>query len=130
MRRLAEAQRLRGRQAQSDGAASREETLRTRPEAAARAARRQGSNRYGAPTDMRKGFDGLYGMVREALGRDPLSGDLYLFVSRNRIRAKVLLWDGAVRLRQAAGARPLRLSVGQGRGRIGGAQRQRAAAVP
>lgn len=28
------------------------------------------------------------------LGRDPLSGDLYLFVSRNRIRAKVLHWDG------------------------------------
>ena len=30
----------------------------------------------------------------EELGRDRLSGDLYLFVSRNRIRAKVLLWDG------------------------------------
>ena len=49
---------------------------------------------YGAPVDMRKGFDGLYTLVKESLGRDPLSGDLYLFVSRNRIRAKVLLWDG------------------------------------
>ena len=49
---------------------------------------------YGGPVDMRKGFDGLYALVSEALGRDPLSGDLYLFVSRNRIRAKVLLWDG------------------------------------
>lgn len=49
---------------------------------------------YGAPVDMRKGFDGLYTLVQESLGRDPLSGDLYLFVSRNRIRAKVLLWDG------------------------------------
>lgn len=49
---------------------------------------------YGAPVDMRKGFDGLYALVKESLGRDPLSGDLYLFVSRNRIRAKVLLWDG------------------------------------
>lgn len=28
------------------------------------------------------------------MGRDELSGDLYLFVSRNRRRAKVLLWDG------------------------------------
>lgn len=49
---------------------------------------------YGAPADMRKGFDGLHALVREGIGRDPLNGDLYLFVSRNRIRAKVLLWDG------------------------------------
>lgn len=49
---------------------------------------------YGAAVDMRKGYDGLSAIVREGLGRDPLSGDLYLFVSRNRIRAKVLLWDG------------------------------------
>ena len=43
---------------------------------------------------MRKGFDGLYSLVREHLDRDPLSGDLYLFVNRGRKRAKVLLWDG------------------------------------
>ncbi len=49
---------------------------------------------YAAPVDMRKGYDGLSAVVRESLGRDPLSGDLYLFVARNRIRAKVLLWDG------------------------------------
>lgn len=49
---------------------------------------------YGAPVDMRKGFDGLYSLVKESLEHDPLSGDLYLFVSRNRIRAKVLLFDG------------------------------------
>lgn len=47
-----------------------------------------------APTDLRKGYDGLSALVRESLGRDPTSGDLFLFVSRNRIRAKVLLWDG------------------------------------
>lgn len=47
-----------------------------------------------APTDLRKGYDGLSAIVRENLGRDPTSGDLFLFVSRNRIRAKVLLWDG------------------------------------
>jgi len=47
-----------------------------------------------APTDLRKGYDGLSAIVRESLGRDPTSGDLFLFVSRNRIRAKVLLWDG------------------------------------
>ena len=49
---------------------------------------------YTEPVDMRKGFDGLYGMVVNILGRDPLSGDVFLFVSRNRRRAKVLLWDG------------------------------------
>lgn len=46
------------------------------------------------PTDLRKGFGGLSALVREALGRDPTSGDLYLFVSRSRTRAKVLVWDG------------------------------------
>ena len=49
---------------------------------------------YTTPADLRKGFDGLSALVREELGRDPLSGDLFLFVSRNRIRAKVLHWDG------------------------------------
>jgi len=49
---------------------------------------------YTLPIDMRKGFDGLYGLVRTHLGRDPLSGDLFLFVARNRKRAKVLMWDG------------------------------------
>jgi transposase len=43
---------------------------------------------------MRKGFDGLASVVRQSLGRDATSGDMFLFVSRNRIRAKVLLWDG------------------------------------
>lgn len=49
---------------------------------------------YGEAADMRNGFDGLYALVQRGLGRDPLSGDLFLFVGRNRKRAKVLLWDG------------------------------------
>ncbi len=49
---------------------------------------------YGAPVDMRKGFDGLSALVTQGLGRDPLAGDFYLFASRTRRRAKVLLWDG------------------------------------
>ena len=49
---------------------------------------------YTLPTDMRKGFDGLYGMVSSDLDRDPMSGELFLFVARNRKRAKVLMWDG------------------------------------
>jgi transposase len=43
---------------------------------------------------MRKGINALSALVREHLGRSPTSGELYLFVSRNRIRARVLLWDG------------------------------------
>lgn len=49
---------------------------------------------YTAPVDMRKGFDGLSALARDGLGREPTSGDMFLFVSRNRIRAKVLVWDG------------------------------------
>jgi transposase len=49
---------------------------------------------YTAPVDMRKGFDGQMAVVEQKLGRDPLSGELFLFVSRNLIRAKVLFWDG------------------------------------
>jgi transposase len=49
---------------------------------------------YGAPADLRKGYNGLWGLVRNELGRDPLSGDLFLFVNRRRRGCKVLLWDG------------------------------------
>lgn len=46
-------------------------------------------------TDMRKGFDGLYGLVRQRLAMDPLSGHLFLFCNRPRTRLKVLVWDGS-----------------------------------
>jgi transposase len=49
---------------------------------------------YPAPADLRKGFDGLHGVVVRELGRDVLSGDCFLFVNRTRTRAKVLVWDG------------------------------------
>ncbi len=46
------------------------------------------------PTDLRKGFDGLYALVLNELGRDPLEGDLFLFLNTRRTSSKVLLWDG------------------------------------
>ena len=49
---------------------------------------------YPEPADLRKGYNGLYGLVQSGLGRDPLSGDLFLFVSRRRCGCKVLVWDG------------------------------------
>jgi transposase len=48
---------------------------------------------YPAAADLRKGFDGLCGLVTQ-LRQDPLAGDCFLFVNRLRTRAKVLLWDG------------------------------------
>jgi transposase len=48
--------------------------------------------RVGA-TDMRKSFDTLSGLVRDDLGRDPLSGDAFLFVGKRRNRLKILVWE-------------------------------------
>ena len=47
-----------------------------------------------SPTDLRKGYNGLFGLVKYGLRREPLSGDLFLFVNRRRNSCKVLLWDG------------------------------------
>jgi transposase len=50
---------------------------------------------YRRPVDLRKGFEGLSALVREALAQDPLSGALYLFTNRRRTTAKVLHFDGS-----------------------------------
>lgn len=42
---------------------------------------------------MRKGFDGLGGLVINKLGQNPLSGDLFIFINRNRTLVKILVWD-------------------------------------
>lgn len=47
------------------------------------------------PTSMRMSFDGLLATARLSLGRNPLEGDLYLFVAKNRKQARVLWWDGS-----------------------------------
>jgi transposase len=42
------------------------------------------------PTDMRKSFDGLTGLVHECFGLDPLTGHLFLFLNRRRDCIKLL----------------------------------------
>lgn len=49
---------------------------------------------YTEPTDMRKGFDGLSGIVRNEFQADPLDGSLFLFINRRRDRLKILHWNG------------------------------------
>jgi len=45
------------------------------------------------PTDMRKSFDSLMGLVEQQLGQDPLAGDLFVFRSKRGDRLKLLYWD-------------------------------------
>ena len=45
------------------------------------------------PVDMRKSFDGLVGLVRDAMREDPLSGSLFVFVNRRGNYLKLIYWD-------------------------------------
>lgn len=44
-------------------------------------------------TDMRKGFDALCGEVRRGMGRDPISGEVFIFYNTSRTRLKLLHWE-------------------------------------
>lgn len=48
---------------------------------------------YENAIDMRKSYDGLYGLVRAFT--NPLSGDVFVFLSRDRKKVKALFWDGS-----------------------------------
>lgn len=47
------------------------------------------------PTDMRKSFNGLYGIIAQQLGQDPVSGHVFVFCNRPHNRIKILFWDGS-----------------------------------
>lgn len=46
------------------------------------------------PVSMRKSFDGLFATALASIKRNPLAGDVFLFVARDRKQARVLYWDG------------------------------------
>jgi len=46
-------------------------------------------------TDMRKGFNGLYGLVRDRLESDPTSGHVFPFTNARRNRLKLVVYDGS-----------------------------------
>jgi transposase len=44
--------------------------------------------------DMRKGFDGLAGLVRNHLNQNPQTGDVFVFLNKSKTHIKLLYWDG------------------------------------
>ena len=48
---------------------------------------------YSKPTDMRKSFDGLCGLVINHLAQSPMTGDVFIFMNRRRTLIKLLVWD-------------------------------------
>lgn len=49
---------------------------------------------YTRAADMRKGVNGLSGIIRSELDTDPTDGSLYVFINRRRDRMKILHFDG------------------------------------
>lgn len=42
---------------------------------------------------MRMGYDGLCGLVTGRIGRDPMCGDVFIFINKPRNRIKLLRWE-------------------------------------
>ena len=50
---------------------------------------------YGQVVDMRKSFDGLSGIVTHQMGKDVLSGDVFVFLGKDFSRIKLLVWESS-----------------------------------
>ena len=51
-------------------------------------------NLFSQPTDMRKGFNGLSGIVNNILKDNPRSGEVFIFINKRRNKIKLLQWQG------------------------------------
>lgn len=49
---------------------------------------------YIHPTDMRRSFDGLSGLVQNNLEQNPCNGDVFIFINKGRDKIKLLHWQG------------------------------------
>jgi transposase len=50
-------------------------------------------NLFSQPTDMRKGFNGLSGIVSNILQDNPRSGEVFIFINKTRDKIKLLQWQ-------------------------------------
>ncbi len=50
---------------------------------------------YSQPTDMRKSFDSLCGIIQNNLGESPTNGNVYVFINKSRNKIKLLHWSGS-----------------------------------
>ena len=50
---------------------------------------------FNHPTDMRKSFDALSGLVRNNLGFNPTGGEVFIFINKTRDKVKLLHWQGS-----------------------------------
>lgn len=50
---------------------------------------------YSKPADMRKGFNGLCGLIQNDLSRSPTNGSVYIFINKTRDKVKLLHWSGS-----------------------------------
>lgn len=48
---------------------------------------------YNGVTDMRKSYDGLFGLIQQIMSSNPLSGDVYLFYNRRRNQIRMMVYD-------------------------------------
>ena len=49
---------------------------------------------YSEPTDMRKSFDGLSGIIQNILETNPCNGDVFIFINKRHDKVKLLHWQG------------------------------------
>ncbi len=50
---------------------------------------------YSKSTDMRKGFNGLCGLIQNDLSTSPTNGSVYIFINKTRDKVKLLHWSGS-----------------------------------